>query len=67
MGDLAERGWQVVNADVCLIGERPKIGPHRIRMRDRVAPLLGLAAVVRVGGRLLEAGAEQHRFSVTTF
>ncbi len=43
MGDLAERGWRVVNADVCLIGERPKIGPHRLQMRDHVAPLLGLA------------------------
>jgi len=43
MGDLSERGWEVVNADVCLIGERPKIGPHRQRMRDRVAPLLGVA------------------------
>ena len=43
MGDLAERGWRVVNADVCLIGERPKVGPHRQRMRDRVAPLLGLS------------------------
>ncbi|MBK7293829.1 MAG: 2-C-methyl-D-erythritol 2,4-cyclodiphosphate synthase [Holophagaceae bacterium] len=42
MGDLAERGWQVVNVDVCLIGERPKIGPHRQRMRARVAHLLGL-------------------------
>ena len=44
MGDLKERGWHVVNADVCLIGERPKIGPHRLRMRDRVAPLLGIAS-----------------------
>jgi 2-C-methyl-D-erythritol 2,4-cyclodiphosphate synthase len=44
MGDLAERGWRVVNADVCLIGERPKIGPHRQRMRDHIAPLLGLHA-----------------------
>jgi 2-C-methyl-D-erythritol 2,4-cyclodiphosphate synthase len=44
MGDLAERGWRVVNADVCLIGERPKIGPYRQQMRDRVAPLLGLSA-----------------------
>ncbi len=44
MGDLAERGWQVVNADVCLIGERPKIGPYRLQMRDRIAPLLGLSA-----------------------
>jgi len=42
MGDLRERGWRVVNADVCLIGERPKIGPHRLRMRERVALLLGL-------------------------
>jgi 2-C-methyl-D-erythritol 2,4-cyclodiphosphate synthase len=44
MGDLAERGWRVANADVCLIGERPKIGPHRQRMRDRIAPLLGIHA-----------------------
>lgn len=44
MGDLAERGWRVVNADVCLIGEHPKIGPHRARMRDRVALHLGLPA-----------------------
>ncbi len=43
VGDLAERGWQVVNADVCLIGERPKIGPHRHRMREHVAPMLGLS------------------------
>ena len=42
MSDLSEQGWQVVNADVCLIGERPKIGPHRERMRERVAPLLGI-------------------------
>ena len=44
MGDLAERGWRVVNADVCLVGERPKIGPYRQQMRDRVAPLLGISA-----------------------
>ncbi len=44
MGDLAERGWRVVNADVCLVGERPKISSHRQQMRDRVAPLLGISA-----------------------
>lgn len=44
MGDLAERGWRVINADVCLIGERPKIGPHRLRMREHIAPVLGLPA-----------------------
>ena len=42
MADLQTRGWQVINADVCLVGERPKIGPHRQLMRDRIAPLLGL-------------------------
>ena len=42
LGDLAERGYRVVNADVCLIGEQPKIGPHRQRMRERIAPLMGL-------------------------
>ena len=44
MVTLTGYGWRVVNADVCLIGERPKIGPHRDRMRERVAPLLGLPA-----------------------
>jgi 2-C-methyl-D-erythritol 2,4-cyclodiphosphate synthase len=40
MAAVAARGWKVVNADVCLIGERPKIGPHREAMRARIAPLL---------------------------
>jgi 2-C-methyl-D-erythritol 2,4-cyclodiphosphate synthase len=43
MEDLRGRGWSVVNADVLLIGERPKIGPHRQAMRERVASLLGIA------------------------
>jgi 2-C-methyl-D-erythritol 2,4-cyclodiphosphate synthase len=42
VASLCGRGWRVVNADVCLIGERPKIGPHRERMRQRIAPLLGI-------------------------
>ena len=43
METLHDRGWQVMNADVTLIGERPKLAPHRDRMRARVAPALGLA------------------------
>lgn len=39
---LAERGWKVVNADVCLVGERPKLSPYRQLMRERVAPVLGI-------------------------
>lgn len=42
MQDLAARGWAVVNADVTLIGERPRLAPHREAMRRRVAPLLGI-------------------------
>lgn len=43
MATLRDLGWRVVNADVGLIGERPKIGPHREAMRARIAPILGLA------------------------
>lgn len=42
MADLRAGGWRVVNADVCLIGERPKLSPHRQAMRERVAPVLGI-------------------------
>ncbi|MBV9996559.1 MAG: bifunctional 2-C-methyl-D-erythritol 4-phosphate cytidylyltransferase/2-C-methyl-D-erythritol 2,4-cyclodiphosphate synthase [Caulobacteraceae bacterium] len=37
---LAGRGGRVLNADVTLICERPKIKPHRQAMRERLAELL---------------------------
>ena len=40
---LRERGWQVGNADVTVICERPKVGPHALAMRETVAQLLGVA------------------------
>ena len=40
---LAERGWQVGNADITVICERPKVGPHALAMREKVALLLGVA------------------------
>jgi 2-C-methyl-D-erythritol 4-phosphate cytidylyltransferase/2-C-methyl-D-erythritol 2,4-cyclodiphosphate synthase len=41
---LAEaKGGQIVHADLTLICERPKIGPHRDAMRARIAELLGLS------------------------
>jgi 2-C-methyl-D-erythritol 4-phosphate cytidylyltransferase/2-C-methyl-D-erythritol 2,4-cyclodiphosphate synthase len=40
---VAARGGRIVNVDVTLICERPKIKPHRAAMRARVAELLGLA------------------------
>lgn len=39
---LAERGWQVGNADITVICERPKVGPHALAMREKVAQLLGI-------------------------
>ncbi|HEX6858985.1 MAG TPA: bifunctional 2-C-methyl-D-erythritol 4-phosphate cytidylyltransferase/2-C-methyl-D-erythritol 2,4-cyclodiphosphate synthase [Caulobacteraceae bacterium] len=42
---LRAKGGRVVNADVTLICEAPKIKPHREAMRQRLAELLGTDAV----------------------
>lgn len=39
---LAARGGRLVNVDVTLICERPKVKPHRQAMRERLADLLAL-------------------------
>ncbi|WP_311238434.1 MULTISPECIES: 2-C-methyl-D-erythritol 2,4-cyclodiphosphate synthase [unclassified Xanthomonas] len=39
---LRERGWRVGNADITVICERPKVGPHALAMRERIAGLLGI-------------------------
>lgn len=39
---LQQSGGTVLHADITLIGERPKVGPHRDAMQIRVAALLGL-------------------------
>jgi len=40
---VAARGGSLVNLDLTLICERPKIGPHREAMRQKVAEITGLA------------------------
>jgi 2-C-methyl-D-erythritol 2,4-cyclodiphosphate synthase len=40
---LAAAGQRVLNADLTLLAEAPKIGPHREAIRNNVARLLGLA------------------------
>lgn len=40
---LRERGWQVVNADLTLLAEAPRIGAHREAIRTCVAALLHVA------------------------
>lgn len=39
---IRERGWRVGNADVTVICERPKVGPHADAMRAHIAADLGL-------------------------
>jgi 2-C-methyl-D-erythritol 4-phosphate cytidylyltransferase / 2-C-methyl-D-erythritol 2,4-cyclodiphosphate synthase len=42
VGLVARRGGRLVNVDVTLVCERPKIKPHRQAMRERLAALLTL-------------------------
>jgi len=39
---VAEAGGKISNVDVTVICERPKIGPHRHAMRERIAGILAL-------------------------
>ncbi len=38
---LAEQGWQLVNLDLTIICELPRIGPRVEKMRERLAAVLG--------------------------
>jgi 2-C-methyl-D-erythritol 2,4-cyclodiphosphate synthase len=39
---IRARGWELANADVVLIGEEPRLAPHRDEMRERLATALGV-------------------------
>jgi len=39
---IRSQGWRVINADVGLIGERPKVAPYTGAMSERIAPILGI-------------------------
>jgi 2-C-methyl-D-erythritol 2,4-cyclodiphosphate synthase len=43
-GLLAAEGLRVVNVDATVVLERPKVGPHREAIRERLAGALGLDA-----------------------
>lgn len=52
---LAERGRRVLNVDVTVVCERPRIGPHAGAMRDRLAAALRVAPeAVSVKGKTNE-------------
>ena len=39
---VAERGWKLGNADITIVCERPKVGPHAPLMRERIAGACGV-------------------------
>ncbi|HYW30423.1 MAG TPA: 2-C-methyl-D-erythritol 2,4-cyclodiphosphate synthase [Gemmatimonas sp.] len=41
---ISRDGWQVGNVDVTIVTQRPKIGPHRTAMRERLAAALRVPA-----------------------
>ena len=48
-------GWAVHNADITVVAEQPKIGPHRDRMRASLAAALGVdLGAVSVKGKTNE-------------
>jgi len=45
--DHAEAGWRVVNVDATIIAERPKLGPLRPQMADRLTVVVGAPVSVK--------------------
>jgi 2-C-methyl-D-erythritol 2,4-cyclodiphosphate synthase len=43
LGRLNRAGWRVVNVDVIVFAQEPKLGPVKAAVRDNLARLLGLA------------------------
>jgi 2-C-methyl-D-erythritol 2,4-cyclodiphosphate synthase len=39
---LAEQGWRAVNADMTVLAERPRLGPLKQAMGERLARALGV-------------------------
>ena len=52
---VRDAGWQIVNVDVVVIAERPKIGPHAAAMQTALAGPLGVdPAVIAIKGKTNE-------------
>lgn len=52
---VRESGWSLVNADVVIQTEGPRIAPKRAEMRSRIADLCGVdASRVNIKGKTLE-------------
>jgi len=44
MARFAATGWRIVNADIVVLAQRPKLAPHKGAMVKRLAELLGVGA-----------------------
>lgn len=44
VGILRDAGWSIVNVDVTLVGETPRISPRRLELQKRVGSILNLPA-----------------------
>ena len=44
MAWLSGNGWEVANADVTIVCERPRLSGYRLEMRERLAAALGVAS-----------------------
>lgn len=43
MGMMVREGWAVVNADLTIVCQRPRVAPHADGMRSKVADALGVS------------------------
>jgi len=41
---VQQKGWQMVNLDIVIFAEKPKIAPHKDAIRKRIAELLNIDA-----------------------
>ena len=39
---VGEHGWQIVNIDSTIVAQAPKMAPHIVAMRTRLAEVLGV-------------------------
>ena len=42
MARFAETGWKIVNVDIIVLAQKPKLAPHKPAMKKRLAELLGV-------------------------
>ena len=40
---VREAGWQLVNLDTTIVAQAPKMAPHILAMRERLAEVMGVA------------------------